>query len=282
MKKTPYIFLSSFLILFAIFFILPLFVAIYTALYASRGPNMYYQFVGPRNFLKGITDIKLWEALINIWIFTLIWIPILLVTGLALSIYVYNRNNFWSRLLLVVAFLPYAVPTVIGSILWGFMYNPTSGGLTYVFSLFNLKINLLKPESIMIALVNIIAWEYLGFNTVILLSGLRSIPTYIYEAAIIDGATLSSIIKNIQIPLIKKYLYFIVATTIIGAQLLFNEPYILGRIAPIQQNFTPNTYIYYVIKSTGNLNYAASLSLVIGVVSIISSFVLFRRIMRGD
>jgi multiple sugar transport system permease protein len=282
MKKTSYIFLSSFLILFIIFFIFPLFVAIYTAFYTSRGPNMYYKFVGLTNFLKGITDIKLWEAFINMWIFTLIWIPVLLVTGLALSIYIYNRNNSWARILLIVAFLPYAVPTVIGTILWSFMYNPTSGGLTYIFSLFNLKINLLKPESIMIALVNIIAWEYLGFNTVILLSGLRSIPTYIYEAAIIDGAPLSSIIKNIQIPLIKKYLYFIVATTIVGAQLLFNEPFILGRVAPISPNFTPNTYIYYVIQSTGNLNYAAALSLIIGAISIISSFVLFTRIMRGD
>jgi len=282
MKKTPYIFLSSFLILFIIFFIFPLFVAIYTAFYTSRGPNMYYKFVGLTNFLKGITDIKLWEAFINMWIFTLIWIPVLLVTGLALSIYIYNRNNSWARILLIVAFLPYAVPTVIGTILWSFMYNPTSGGLTYIFSLFNLKINLLKPESIMIALVNIIAWEYLGFNTVILLSGLRSIPTYIYEAAIIDGAPLSNIIRNIQIPLIKKYLYFIVATTIVGAQLLFNEPFILGRVAPISPNFTPNTYIYYVIQSTGNLNYAAALSLIIGAISIISSFVLFTRIMRGD
>ncbi|MEM2003178.1 MAG: sugar ABC transporter permease [Nitrososphaerota archaeon] len=241
---------------------------------------MYYRFVGLSNFLKGISDLRLWEAFINMWIFTLIWIPTLLLFGIAMSVYIHNRNNLLARILLVISFIPYAVPSVIGSIMWGFMYNPTSGGLTYIFSIFNISVNLLKPEMIMIALVNIIAWQYIGFNTVVLLAGLRSIPNYIYEAAIIDGASLLSTIRHIQLPLIKKYVYFIVAITIVGAQLLFNEPYILGRLAPVPPNFTPNTYIYFVIKSTGNLNYAATLSIIIGVISIISSFLLFKKVMR--
>ena len=279
-KLTPYILLLPFLSLFFTFFVAPFLFSIYVALFKGRGRTLFFKFVGLANFIKGVNDPKLWEAIINMWIFTLIWIPILLVSATTMAIYFNRRRKIWSSTLRVVAFLPYAIPSVVGSIMWSFMYNPRSGGLTYLLSLFNLKVNLLDPSNLMYALVNIIAWEYLGFNVMILLAGLRSIPDYIYEAATIDGADTLRQLWYIQLPLIKRYILFISATTIVGAQLLFNEPYILSRIAPLKPNFTPNTYIYNIVSTTGNINYAAALGMIVAAISFALTFVLFRYIMR--
>lgn len=224
--------------------------------------------VGLAQYSRALHDSVFWQGYESMLYLTVLWVPIMLVVSFLIALFLDSRRGKLGALGKVVVFLPYGVPTVIGTLMWGYMY--TAGGPIYsVLKLIGLNPNLLAPNSIIYAMLNIIIWEWIGYNVVILLAGLNSIPTTLYDAARLDGASSWQITRRVKIPMLKKYFAFIIMLTIIGDELLFNEPFTLSNLSSVPFGFTPNLYIYHVTYFLDEFNYAGAIAFVLIAISLV-------------
>lgn len=278
-QKTPIFFLAPFLVIYLLFIILPIVFTFFISLHSTGlGGSLLGNFIGFNNYLEALNDERFWNSVLNMAYFGALWIPLMLLLSLGFALYLDTKKGLYKHVFKLIIFIPFAVPTVIGSAMWSYMYNPSIGAFTFLLKLININVNLLSPNYVMYAMLNIVAWQYTGFNTIILLAGLSAIPPEVYEAAKIDGAGPLSLIRYIKLPFLKRYIAFITVITIIGVQLLFNEPYTLSRITHIPSDFTPNIYLYRIIIDLGRYGYVAALAFIILCISFVVSYAILRKI----
>ena len=139
-------------------------------------------------------------------------------------------------------FLPYAVPAVVATLMWGFMYGTRFGLVGDINDAFGVTLpDPLSADLVLASIGNIVTWEFVGYNMLIFYSALRVIPHSLYEAAEIDGAGQFRVITAIKLPAIRGALVIATIFSIIGSFQLFNEPNILQswRRNAITTDFTP-------------------------------------------
>ena len=169
----------------------------------------------------------------------------------------------------ILLFLPYAVPGVIAALMWGYIYGDKYGLFGQIAGMFGVAApNMLSKQLMLFAIANICTWCFLGYNMLIYYSALIGIPNDLYESARIDGASELRIAWSVKIPQIKSTIVMTVLFSVIGTLQLFNEPNILRTSAPdvINSSYTPNIYTYNLAFNGQNVNYAAAVSLVIGII----------------
>lgn len=198
-----------------------------------------------------------------------------IMIGLALvfALYIDNAKNHFGGFFKIVYYIPFAIPTVISGILWGFMYSKSMSPLETIFGFVGLHPNFLATSALLYSVTNIKVWEWTGYNMIILYAGLQSISKELYEAAYIDGASNFDIIRHIKLPLIVPTLILTVIFTIIGTFQTFNEPYALQSMTYVPQTFTPNMYIYETAFNYGNFNFAVAMAMVLAVAIFSVSFI---------
>jgi multiple sugar transport system permease protein len=174
-------------------------------------------------------------------------------------------------------FTPYAVPAVVATLMWGYLYGEDFGPIAQIARAVGLGTpEFLTAQNILGSMMNIVTWEFVGYNMIIMYAALRSIPAELYEAAEIDGAGQFRLAWSIKIPAIRPAIMLTVIFSIIGSFQLFAEPSLLNAIAPaaISNSFTPNYYAYNLAFINQELNYAAAIAFLLGlVIAIVSYFV---------
>jgi multiple sugar transport system permease protein len=140
----------------------------------------------------------------------------------------------------------------------------------------------LSPDLILASIGNIVTWEFVGYNMLIIYSALRVVNPSLYEAAEIDGAGQLRIIWAIKLPALRGALVIATIFSIIGSFQLFNEPSILKTLAPnaITTYFTPNVYAYSLSFEGQQYNYSATVAIVMGVITMIIAYAVQLRGMR--
>jgi multiple sugar transport system permease protein len=280
---TPYLLLLPFFGLFTLFIVAPIIYTIGISFYSS--PPFSHTFfttpAGLSNYQKTISDDTFWAGYRNMGLLTLMWVPLMLVLSILIAVFLDSRRGKIGALGKILVFLPYGVPSVIGSLMWSYMYNPV-GPVSDVLSVFGIHATLLTPQNIIFALLNIIVWEWVGYNVVILLAGLNSIPRTYYEVAKLDGASSLQVFRHVKLPMLLKYIFFISMLTVIGDFLLFNEPYVLNIISSVSIGFTPNLYIYYLEYGLIEFNYASAVSIVVIAISLVIAIISVRFLFRGE
>jgi multiple sugar transport system permease protein len=277
-RLTPWLFLSPFLLLFFVFVVLPLLWALNLSTYRTKlvGGRT---FVGIDNYLKVLTDSTLWDGVRNVLSFGLFQVPVMLglalVAALILDGGLVRRQTIY-RLFL---FLPFAVPGVVAALIWGYLYGQAFGPVAQVARFLDLQPpQFLTQATILPLLANISTWQYTGYNMLILFAALKAVPTELYEAARVDGATDVQIAWRIKIPLIFPALVLATIFSIIGTLQLFTEPRLLRTTAPtvIGPAFTPNLYVESLAFQNRQFDYAAAVSFSIAILTaVLSGFVLY-------
>lgn len=130
---------------------------------------------------------------------------------------------------------------------------------------------------------NIVTWQYTGYNMIIMYAALQAVPSEVYEAARVDGATGWGIALRIKIPLIVPAIVLTCVFSIIGSLQLFNEPQIMSTLAPnvIQDHYTPNLYAYTLAFTNQQYNYSAAISFLLGTVVFVCSYIFMLATNRG-
>jgi multiple sugar transport system permease protein len=279
----PYLFLAPFLLLFILFFILPLGYALGISLFADRlvGGTV---FVGSQNYLQAFQDSSFWEGVRRMLLFMVVQVPVMLCLALIFALLLDSGVTKLRTLFRLGFFLPYAIPSVVAALLWGYLYSPSFGPFAQIASSLHLPAPGFLTDSGMLASIgNIVTWQWTGYNMIILFAALQAIPPELYEAALVDGATGWKVARYIKIPLIAPALVLTCVFSIIGSLQLFNEPRIMWTLAPdvIGDHYTPNLYAYNLAFNDQQYNYSATISFTLGAIVFVCSYIFMLATNRG-
>ncbi|MFE1025058.1 carbohydrate ABC transporter permease [Streptomyces sp. NPDC058818] len=275
-------FIGPFALVFALVFLAPLAYSIYLILFRTQligGTS----FVGLDNYEQALQDGRFWDGVLRVGLFLLVQVPIMLGLALLVALAIDSGRLFGKDFFRISVFLPYAVPAVVATLMWGFMYGPRFGLVGDINDAFGVRLpDPLSSDLILASIGNIVTWEFVGYNMLIFYSALRVVPHSLYEAAEIDGAGQWRVITAIKLPAIRGALVIATIFSIIGSFQLFNEPAILQKLAPnaITTDYTPNYYTYSLSFSGQQHNYSATVAIVMGVVTMIVAYVVQLRGMR--
>ncbi|OJX72414.1 carbohydrate ABC transporter permease [Leifsonia sp. 71-9] len=276
-------FVAPFLVVFAAMIIAPVLYAIYLSLFRQQliGGNA---FVGLGNYIAVFQDAKFWESLGRVSVFLVIQVPIMLAISLIAALALDSARLHGSGFFRIALFLPYAVPGVVAALIWGFIYGDQFGLTASVNQLLGTSLAPLSGSWILGSIGNIVTWEFMGYNMLIFYAALRVIPGELYEAAEIDGAGAFRQVWSIKIPAVRGAIVIATIFSIIGSFQLFNEPNLLKVIAPnaISSYFTPNMYAYNLSFAGQQFNYAATVAIVMGVITAVIAYVVQLRGSRKE
>ncbi|WP_241562052.1 carbohydrate ABC transporter permease [Streptomyces hoynatensis] len=277
-------FIGPFMAVFALVFLAPIGYSVYLSLFRDQliGGNHY---VGLANYRQALQDAQFWESLTRVSLFLLIQVPIMLFLALLVALALDSGRLYGRDFFRIAIFLPYAVPAVVATLMWGFMYGTRFGLVGNINDAFGISLpDPLSPDLVLAAIGNIVTWEFVGYNMLIFYSALRVIPHSMYEAAEIDGAGQLRVITAIKLPAIRGALVIATIFSIIGTFQLFNEPAILQNLAPnaITTDYTPNILTYSLSFSGQQHNYAATVAIIMGLLTMVVAYVVQLRGMRKD
>lgn len=272
-------FLLPFLLLYLLFYFVSTGYAVYLSLFMQRGLNPPV-FVGLKNFAQALSDQQFLGSLETIAKFGALQIPIMLLLALLFALYNDAHQSRLAKVFSATMFLPYALPGVMSGLMWGYLYSKSLSPFNDILGWFNLNFDFLREDHLLFSIGNIFTWTWTGYNAIILSSSLKSIPPELYEAATVDGATSWQMVRYIKLPLLVPTLMLTLLFAIIGVLQIFTEPFVLKSLSYVPTNLTPNLYIYSNAFSYGNFNYAATLSVIVAVLTFACSSLLLTLINR--
>lgn len=275
----PYLFFLPFGLLFLLFFIAPVLYAIYESLFRSQRSGLglgtpTVNFNGLSNYLQIIHDPDFWSGLGRVLLYGIVQVPIMLGLALLLALLLDSTVVRFKPFFRLAFFVPYAIPGIIAALLWDYLYDPGLSPIVKGASSLGLGTpDFLGPNIVLWSIANIVTWAWAGYNMLIIFAALQAIPSDIYEAARLDGASGWRIAWTIKIPLVAPALVLTCIFSIIGTLQLFTEPQVLSTISNnISTSYTPNFYAYYTAFGNNNYYYAATIAVVLAVVTSVLSF----------
>lgn len=277
-------FVGPFMAVFALVFLAPIAYSLWISLFRTQlvGGTT---FVGLENYQRALADPQFWSALGRVSLFLAVQVPVMLGIALLVALALDSGRLYGRDFFRISIFLPYAVPAVVATLMWGFMYGTRFGLVGNINDALGTTLpNPLSPDLVLAAIGNIVTWEFVGYNMLIFYSALRTVPSSLYEAAEIDGAGQWRVITAIKLPAIRGALVIAGIFSIIGSFQLFNEPSILQSLAPnaITTYFTPNLYAFSLSFSGQQYNYSATVALIMGVLTMVIAYVVQLRGMRKE
>lgn len=248
-----------------------------------------YEFLGAGNYVRAFQDPEMWHSLaVTAW-YSIMSVVIQLSIALALA-YLLFQNIRGKAVYRMLFFMPYITSTVASAAVWAFLYNPDKGlineilnavgvqGLKWlgeprgIFELLLLPAGLKLPEwaagpsLALVAIFIYTTWVFVGYDTTIFLAGLGNIPTELYEAARIDGASGWHLFRRITIPLISPQTFFLLILTVIGTFKAFNHIYVMTLGGPGNATTTTSIFIFQQMYQFNRYGYSAALSFVLFIV----------------
>lgn len=263
----PWFYLAPALVILGMFSIYPT-VKVFAMSFYTRYNYFKHQVFeyGVDNYMRLFADESFRLAVSNTVRFVLIVVPLSLALSTLISVVIMkqNRLNTWVR---NAYFLPFVTSTVAVAVVFQWIFHSRFGLLNYVLSLFGVEpiAWLTDPNHAMTALVILCVWKTLGYNILILLTGLRNIPADYERAARIDGASRVSIFFRITLPLLAPTLFFVTTTSLIGSFKVFSEVFTLFHKSPgpVQSCLTIVYYIYDRLTNHHSYGLAATASVVL-------------------
>jgi multiple sugar transport system permease protein len=273
-------FLGPFGLLFLAFYVVPIAYALYRSFFVTEreGPFGAPQevFGGLQNYTRAFEDAEFVRSIGRMLLFGFVQVPVMLALALLLALLLDSTVARAKRFFRLSYFAPYAVPTVIGAIMWGFLYAPNLSPVVELVRDVGITIDFLGSGAILWSTANVVTWTYTGYNMLIIFAALQAIDRNLYEAARLDGASGLGVALRIKVPLIRPALILTGVFSIIGTLQLFNEPQVLRNVTTsIDSNYTPNL-VAFSAASANNFNYAAAISFLLAVVTAVLSFAFLR------
>jgi multiple sugar transport system permease protein len=260
---------------FALLFVLPLGYALYLSLFKNQlvGGTA---FTGLSNYARALTDGQLIAGVGRVALFFCIQVPVMLLLALLAALAIDSGLLRLARVVRLGIFVPYAVPGVVATLMWGYLYGPDFGPAAQLASKLHIGAPSFLGNTLLLpSIANVVTWEFTGYNMIVLYAALRTVPRELYEAASVDGASAWRVAWHIKIPALRPALLLTLMFSVIGSFQLFTEPSLLQGVAPtvIGASYTPNLYAYSLTFTSQEPDYAAAVSFLLGLVTVAVSYV---------
>ena len=275
--RWPYLFISPFYILFLIFGVYPILFSLYLSFTEWKGLGPI-KFVGLRNFELLLKDKIFWQSMTNGVILFFMYVPIMTFLALVLAVILNSKRVRGFRFFRTLLFIPYIMNIVAAGFTFRLLLNQKYGLVNALLGIFNIP-PMPWLESIWggrVSLCLLVIWAWLGYNMVIMLAGLQTIPGELTEAALIDGASPIQAFFYVTIPLMRPVILFSVVLSTMGSFNLFSEIYNLTGGGPINATLTPVIVIFDQAFGNFRLGYASAMSYLYFLILFVLTLLQFR------
>lgn len=271
----PWLFLTPYLILTAVFFIYPFINSIWLAFHQTNGPRSS-AFVGISNFAFVLHDPDFYTAVKNTTFYAIVSVAIQLPLSLGLAMLLNSGKSRVRNVFRLILFSPHLVGQIFVGLLFAVIFTPRYG-------LFNRGLQgllgwgleerwLANPSLVMPALIVVSMWLYVGFNMIYFLAALQNVDQGLVDAARVDGANRWQLFRHVTLPQIKPVAVFVVVMSTIGSYQLFELPYaLLGGFGPNNAGLTIVGYLYSTAFETGDLGTGAAIGWLLALIIFIIS-----------
>ncbi|MBA3466535.1 MAG: sugar ABC transporter permease [Gemmatimonadaceae bacterium] len=280
--KAAWLFLAPALILIFIFFFLPVLASLVLSvtdfdIYAIANPPTT-RFVGLDNYAKLLRTPEFWSALRNTFYFAFVGGPLTIAMSLATALLLNAKLVRFKSFFRTIYFLPFVTTLVAVAIVWRYLLHTRYGLLNFGLGKFGIgPIDWLgDPNWAMPAIIMMSVWKNFGYNMLIFIAGLQSIPQDLYDAAEIDGAGPVRRFFAVTLPLLGPTLLFVGVITMIGYFQLFAEPYVMTQGGPLRSTTSVVLLMYEEGFRWWRMGYAAAIAFVLFIVILIATLIQFR------
>ncbi|WP_083770184.1 carbohydrate ABC transporter permease [Beutenbergia cavernae] len=287
MTRAPWILLAPFLLFFLFAFVLPIGYAIVQSFVGVQREGLFGEegittaFVGFANYASALGNAEFVASIWRVLLFGIVQVPVMIIFATILALLLETASARWPQFFRASYFMPYGVPGVIATILWSFLYLPGLSPIVDLAERLGITVDFLGPSTVLWSIANIVTWTYTGYNMLIIVAQLKSIPGELYEAARVDGASTWRIARSVQLPLIRPALVLATVFSIIGTLQLFAEPQVLQTVSPaINNDYTPNLSAFNSAFNYNEYGVAAAQSVIIALAAFILSFAFLRFVNR--
>ncbi|MBW4845430.1 MAG: sugar ABC transporter permease [Lachnospiraceae bacterium] len=272
-RNAPYFFLAPMIILFLAFMAYPIADSFRLGFFNFEGGT--YTLVGLNNYAVMLKDPIFWKSLSNTVIYLIVQVPVMVILSLILGVLVEQDFLKFRACYRIGVFLPSITALVAYAMVFKLLLNTDYGIINYVLRAAGFRgVDWLNTVwGARFSIIMGITWRWTGYNTIIMIAGIKGIPTELYESADIDGASFWQKVMGITIPMVKPIMLFVSITSTIGTLQLFDESFILTQGGPDNATITIGHYLYNTGFAFFKFGYAAALSyallIIIGVLSVI-------------
>jgi multiple sugar transport system permease protein len=257
------------LLVIGLFFFLPVLTALVMSLtdfdlYALANLKNL-RFVGIDNYLTLLRTPLFWQALGNTLYFVVIGVPLSIAASLGAALLI-NAKLAWCKPLFRTAFFAPVVTSMVAvAVIWRYLYHTRYGFINYATSVFGIAPAdwLGDPHLAMPAIILFALWKNFGYNMIIFLAGLQSIPAELYEAAELDGARDWALLRHITLPMLAPTMFMVSIMTMAGYFQLFAEPYVMTQGGPLQSTVSVLYFMYEQGFKWWNLGSATAVAFVL-------------------
>ena len=254
-----------------VFIVIPIVIGLVISFFIYNPLSSDNKFIGLENFVRLVQDADFRKALLNTLLFVLITVTlnigIALVVAQMISWFKSNKVRSFFRM---VFFLPCIAPMVATSVVFARSIFPTTTGFLNV-ALNKIGIDSINwlgdPKVVMISLIIYTIWVDVGYNVILFSAGIDGIPSYVYEAADLDGASEWVKFRKITWPLLGRSFQFVIVQTLISHFQMFAQfAVLILKDGPQNSGLVLSRYIYKMAFEYKDMGYASAVSLVLFVI----------------
>lgn len=285
----PYLFLAPFVVLFIVFLVLPIITALWLSFFSVErsglglgGGDNNVVFVWFDNYIRAFQNKAFLVSFGRVLLFGAVQVPIMMVLAITLALLFDSAVVRLKPFFQLSVFIPYAVPSVVAALVWGFLYQPRVSPIVEGLRSMGIPADFLAPGTVLWSIANVTIWTVTGVNTIIIFAALQTVPRDMYEAARIDGAGELRTALQIKLPMVLPAVLLTTLFSVIGTLQLFNEPMTMRSITSnVSGEYTPNMAIFQATTLGGNANLGSAMAIILGLATFVLSIVLSRFQNRG-
>lgn len=258
---TAYLFLAPFLAIYVVLLVYPFFKGLWISLHDWELAGNYRKFIGFLNYQDLWFDAVFWKVVGNTLLFVVLTVPTMTVLALVLALAVFGRGRL-KGVLRSIFFMSSVFSVSVVTLLWQMVLSADKGLLLPLFQWFGMQpINFLgSPVLAMPSLVVTTLWWGVGLPMALFLAALSQIPSELYEAAELDHASRSTVLRNITLPSIRHTLLLVLVLQIVGQFQIFGQAHLMTQGGPANRTRTLVQYIYETSFRDWQVGYASAMA----------------------
>ncbi|HBE9437798.1 ABC transporter sugar-family permease [Clostridioides difficile] len=279
MKKQfnkAYLYITPAIIGTLLFIVYPIIKTISLSFKSGSLLSSTFENVGLNNYTELLKNPEFIQTITNTAIYTFFMVTISISLAIVLAVWL-NKNSIIHNLTQSIIFTPHVISLVSVAVLWLWIMEPQYGFLNWILSTLHLPTSkwLSSESSALMSLILIGIWKTLGYNILIVLSGLKSIPNYIYEASKLDNANKRTNFFKVTLPLLSPTIFFLMITTTTASFQVFDEISIMTQGGPVGSTNMLSYYIYesgFIYYDIGQASAASMFLLAIVMIATYANF----------
>lgn len=234
-------------------------------------------YAGFENYTKALHDDALWRGVGRVLLFGVVQVPVMLGLALVLALLLDAKSARLKGFFRTAYFLPYAIPGVIATILWAFLYMPRSSPVVSMLDAVGLPSDFLGEDAVLWSIANVVTWTWTGYNMLVIYSALQAIPQELYEAAELDGCGPWRTAWRIKVPLVAPAIALTTVFSVIGTLQLYTEPRVLRPLtSSVDADYTPIMSAYHKAVENNDYGQGAAVSVLLALGTCVLSFAVLK------